>query len=63
MSVRAMFRSPQITSGCNPRWRSATNVSSAARNYILAGKSFPPFGTYTDATVTPATSSVTIRFS
>ena len=41
----------------------AANCASAARNCILAGKSLPPFGTYTDAIVAAARSTVTMRFS
>ena len=38
-------------------------ASSASRNRILAGKSLPPFGTYTDATVRSPTSTAAMRFS
>ena len=40
---------------------SAANASIAARNRILAGKSFPPFGTYTDARTRLPSVTVTMR--
>ncbi len=42
---------------------SAAQRSIASRNRSLAAKSFPPFGTYTEAIVAPSTSTVAIRVS
>src|SRR5205814_1583875 len=66
-SVRATFISPSSTSARPLAANDAAYASIAVRNCIFAGKSLPPFGTYTEATVTTpsgvARSTVTIRFS
>ena len=64
-SVRATFRSPQSTTAVGPPACAACAYSSiASRNLIFAGKSLPPFGTYTDATVSSGRDrATTMRFS
>ena len=63
MSVRATLRSPATTSERPAACASAAQRSSASRKRSFAAKSFPPFGTYTEARVSSATSATAIRVS